>query len=120
MKILVVEDDFLNRKLVSEILRRSGYTVLAASNAGDGIRIAKEQQPALVLMDIDLHALNDGLSAAKQLKQDDTTKHINVVAITDYTNRGTEMRIYDAGCDAYVANPISCKALLDTISSFVK
>ncbi|MCG6551005.1 MAG: response regulator [Candidatus Magnetominusculus sp. LBB02] len=118
MKVLVVEDDSLNRKLVSEILRRSGYTVIAASNAGEGIRIAREEQPALVLMNVQFFGGMDGLVAARQLKEDNSTKHIRVVAITNFTDREDERRIYEAGCAAYVANPIRFHELLQTVSSF--
>ncbi|MBF0554247.1 MAG: response regulator [Nitrospirae bacterium] len=116
-KILIIEDNPLNMKLASEILRRSGYKVLEAGNATDGIRIAKEDQPAVILMDIQLPGI-DGLTATKMLKQDDLTKHIRVVALTAFAMKGDEERMIEAGCDGYVSKPIRYKEFLETVSSF--
>ncbi|MBF0458973.1 MAG: response regulator [Nitrospirae bacterium] len=119
MKILVIEDNPLNMKLAVEILHRSGYTVLEAENAADGIRIAKEEQPALVLMDIQLPGI-DGLTATRMLKQDDETRHIKVVALTAFAMKGDDARMFEAGCDGYVSKPIRYKEFLATVSSFLK
>ncbi|MBF0567871.1 MAG: response regulator [Nitrospirae bacterium] len=116
-KILIIEDNPLNMKLASEILRRSGYTVLEADNATDGIRIAKEAQPVVILMDIQLPDI-DGLTATKMLKQDDSTQHIRVVALTAFAMKGDEQRMREAGCDGYVSKPIRYKEFLATVSSF--
>ncbi|MBF0318502.1 MAG: response regulator [Nitrospirae bacterium] len=119
MKVLIVEDNPINMKLASEILRRSGYMVLEATNADDGLRIAKEEQPALVLMDIQLPGM-DGLTATRRLKQDGLTRHIKVVALTAFAMKGDEERMYEAGCDGYVSKPIRYKEFLETVSSFFK
>jgi two-component system cell cycle response regulator DivK len=118
-KVLIVEDNPINMKLATEILRRSGYTVLEAADAVDGIRIAKEAQPDLVLMDIQLPGM-DGLTATKMLKGDDKTRHIKVVALTAFAMKGDEERMIEAGCDGYVSKPIRYKEFLETVSSFVK
>ncbi|MCG6550918.1 MAG: response regulator [Candidatus Magnetominusculus sp. LBB02] len=119
MKVLIIEDNPLNMKLAAEILRRSGYDVVEAVNAADGIRLAKEDQPALILMDIQLPGV-DGLTATKILKQDEETKHIKVVALTAFAMKGDEQRMREAGCDGYVSKPIRYKEFLETISSFIK
>ncbi|MEO5359943.1 MAG: response regulator [Nitrospirota bacterium] len=119
MKVLIIEDNPLNMKLAAEILRRSGYTVLEAVNAVDGIKAAKEEQPTLVLMDIQLPGM-DGLTATRLLKQDMETKHIKVVALTAFAMKGDEERMREAGCDGYVSKPIRYKEFLDTVSSFFK
>ncbi|MBF0487045.1 MAG: response regulator [Nitrospirae bacterium] len=116
-KILIVEDNPLNMKLVSEVLRRSGYTVFEADNATDGIRIAEEAQPTVILMDIQLPGI-DGLTATTILKQDNSTRHIKVVALTAFAMQGDEQRMREAGCDGYVSKPIRYKEFLETISSF--
>ncbi|MBF0516520.1 MAG: response regulator [Nitrospirae bacterium] len=106
-------------KLAAEILRRTGYTVLEAVNAADGIAMAKEEQPVLVLMDIQLPGM-DGLSATRILKQDEQTRDIKVVALTAFAMKGDEQRMREAGCDGYVSKPIRYKEFLETVSSFFK
>jgi two-component system cell cycle response regulator DivK len=112
--ILVIEDMPANMKLATLLLRREGYEVLQATNAHDGIALAREHRPALILMDIQLPGM-DGLDATRILKADQATRAIPVVALTAFAMKGDEDRILAAGCDGYVAKPIQYKLFLATV-----
>lgn len=114
MRILIIEDNPSNMKLVSEVLIHSGYEVLQAVDAKTGITIAGEKQPQLILMDIQLPGL-DGITAAKILKSDKKTRHIKIIALTSFALKGDKDRILEAGCDSYIAKPIDYKKLLEMI-----
>ncbi len=120
MNILVIEDNPINMKLASELLTKTGYTVLQASDAETGIRMAWQDAPGLILMDIQLPGMN-GLTAARLLKSDDRTKDIPIIALTAFAMKGDEERMLaTGGCDAYIAKPIRYKALLEMVASFMK
>jgi two-component system cell cycle response regulator DivK len=110
-QILVVEDTPINMKLVSMLLVKSGYRVLQADNASDGIALAQTHQPDLILMDIQLPGM-DGLTATRLLKADQATLHIRIVALTAFAMKGDEEKIMAAGCDGYIAKPIEYKKFL--------
>jgi two-component system cell cycle response regulator DivK len=109
--VLVVEDNRANMKLTTLLLAREGYEVLQADNAADGLAMARERLPALILMDIQLPGM-DGLEATRILKSDPATRDIKVVALTAFAMAGDEGRIRAAGCDGYVAKPIEYKQFL--------
>jgi len=111
VSVLVVEDNPANMKLATLLLSREGYEVLQADNAADGLALARERQPALILMDIQLPGM-DGLEATRILKSDPATRDITVVALTAFAMAGDEARIRAAGCDGYVAKPIEYKQFL--------
>ncbi|EER62419.1 response regulator receiver protein [Acidovorax delafieldii 2AN] len=113
-QILVVEDTPANMKLVSMLLGNSGYRVLQADNANDGIALAREHLPDLILMDIQLPGM-DGLTATRLLKEDAATCHIKIVALTAFAMKGDEDRMIAAGCDGYIAKPIRYKKFLEEI-----
>ena len=113
-RILIIEDTPANMKLATLLLRREGYEVLQATNARDGIALAREHLPALILMDIQLPGM-DGLDATRMLKGDRATCAIPVVALTAFAMKGDEDRILAAGCDGYVAKPIQYKLFLATV-----
>jgi two-component system, cell cycle response regulator DivK len=115
-RILVVEDNPTNMTLVTFLLAQAGHTVLEASDAEVAIRMAREEQPALVLMDIQLPGM-DGLEATKALKQDDTTRAIPVIALTALAMKGDEERILGAGCNGYIAKPIRYQDFLATVAA---
>jgi len=104
-RILVVEDNPSNMKLVSLILDSIGHEVIEANNALEGIRLAEEQSPDLVLMDIQLPGM-DGLEATRRLKMNAATRDIKVVALTAFAMKGDEQRMLAAGCDDYISKPI--------------
>lgn len=110
-QVLVVEDTPANMKLVCMLLGKAGYRVLQAGNAGDGIALAREHLPDLILMDIQLPGM-DGLTATRLLKEAETTRHIKVVAVTAFAMKGDEEKMIAAGCDGYIAKPIQYKNFL--------
>jgi two-component system cell cycle response regulator DivK len=115
-KVLIVEDNTVNMQLASFILQSAGYTVLCARDAEAGLTIARAEQPALILMDIQLSGM-DGLEATGLLKRDDTTRVIPVIALTALAMKGDEERIRAAGCDGYIAKPMRYKELLQVVAS---
>ncbi len=116
-RVLVVEDNEVNRELVKEILEMQSYNVLLAVDGEEGIQIAKEQKPDLILMDIQLPKI-DGLQAIRILKADDSTKDIPIIALTAFAMKGDEGIFLEAGCEAYIPKPISIKNFISTINSF--
>ena len=103
--ILVIEDNPLNMKLAVFLLENAGYQTIQAFNAEDGIQVARERQPDLILMDVQLPGM-DGLAATRLLKGDDTTRNIKIIAMTACAMIGDRERIAEAGCDGYIGKPI--------------
>ena len=116
-QILIIEDNPSNLTLTVDILERASYDVLTAVNAEDGIKIAREQLPDLILMDIQLPG-TDGITATRILKNDLITQDIPVIALTAHAMKGDEEKILSEGCDGYIAKPIRYKSFLDTIHEF--
>jgi two-component system cell cycle response regulator DivK len=112
--ILVVEDTPANIKLVTMLLEKTGYRVLQADNAEDGIALAREHVPDLILMDIQLSG-TDGLTAIRILKQDGKTRHIKMIALTAYAMKGDDRRMIESGCDGYIAKPIRYQSFLEEV-----
>src|SRR2546425_2967928 len=112
--ILVVEDNDNNRMLVRDVLHASGYRVVEAENAEDGLRMAAERRPALILMDIQLPGMS-GIEALKRLRADPATRAIPVVAVTASAMTQDRRQIMAAGFDGYQAKPISVKGFLQTV-----
>ena len=117
-KILVIEDNALNLKLVRSLLMLEDYEVIEAVNAEIGIQLAKEQIPDLILMDIQLPGM-DGLSATRQLKEDPDVTAIPVVALTAYAMLGDEQKALEAGCVGYISKPLDTKEFPQLISRFL-
>lgn len=111
MKILVIEDNHHTIKLVESILGRAGYTVLTAANAETGLSLVGQENPDLILMDIQLPGM-DGLAATRQLKENPITRVIPVIAFTAYAMKGDREKMLAAGCDDYLAKPFGYKELL--------
>jgi two-component system cell cycle response regulator DivK len=114
-RVLVVEDNPLNRELAEAILERAGYAVVAVEDGAAALDAARAHQPDLVLMDIELPDI-DGLEATRRLKADPATQRIPVLALTAYAMAGDEARARAAGCDGYVTKPIHRPALLDAVA----
>ncbi len=117
MKILVIEDNEISMKLVTTILVKAGHEVIKAKEAETGIELAKQELPALILMDMHLPGM-DGIVATRLLKKITATQSIPVIALTAMAMKGDEVIILDAGCAGYVSKPISYKELLNTISEY--
>jgi two-component system cell cycle response regulator DivK len=114
--ILVVEDNPANMALATFLLQSVGHTVVSTTDAEAGLTLARERQPDLVLMDIQLPGM-DGLAATALLKQDDSTRAIPVIALTALAMSGDEQRIRAAGCDGYIAKPFAYREFLSTIAA---
>ncbi|MGH6719352.1 MAG: response regulator [Alphaproteobacteria bacterium] len=118
LKVLVIEDNELNRKLFRDLLAANGYVVLATGDGEDGYRMARAEQPALIVLDIQLPGAS-GLDVVGWIKNDAATREIPVIAVTALAMQGDEQRVLAAGCDAYVAKPISCGDFLKTVARFL-
>ncbi len=109
--ILIVEDNEKNRKLVRDVLQHTGYKTLEAETGEDGVRLAQESSPALVLMDIQLPGMN-GIEALGRLRADPKTKKIPVIAVTASAMTQDRAKIMSAGFDGYQSKPINVKEFL--------
>ena len=116
MKILLVEDNELNRDMLSRRLKRRGYTVLCAKDGQEAIDIALSESPDIVLMDLSLPVV-DGWTASKKLKADATTKSIPIIALTAHAMKGDRETALEAGCDDYDTKPINFERLLVKINT---
>ena len=116
MKILLVEDNELNRDMLTRRLKRKGFTVLCAENGQEGIDVARSATPDIILMDLSLPVV-DGWTAAERLKADTTTKSIPIIALTAHAMKGDRERALEAGCDDYDTKPIDFERLLDKINT---
>ena len=112
--ILIVEDNEKNLKLVRDVLQVKGYETLDAGTAEDGIRLAREQVPDLILMDIQLPGMN-GIAALKVLRAEPTTAAIPVIAITASVMQQNREEIMRSGFDGFIEKPVSLRDLLDTV-----
>src|SRR5450432_242507 len=115
-KVLIIEDNPTNMTLAVFLLQSAGHAVLSATDAEPGLTLARNEQPNLILMDIQLPGM-DGLEAIALLKQDDATRSIPVIALTALAMKGDEERIRAAGCDGYIAKPIRYQEFLATIAA---
>jgi len=104
-KILLVEDNPVNRRLAEFLLRSQGYQVRAATNAQEAFDTIKAERPDLILMDVQLPGM-DGLEATRKLKEEPTTRDIPVVAVTSYAMKGDREKALAAGCSGYITKPI--------------
>jgi two-component system cell cycle response regulator DivK len=116
--ILVVEDNPINLELVVALLNQGGCEVLVAETAEAGLRLAREQRPDLVLMDLQLPVMS-GYEAVQCLKGDPATAAIPVVALTAQAMRGDEARAMAAGCDAYLAKPVNTRSFWNVLRQFL-
>ena len=112
--ILVVEDNPKNLKLVRDTFRVTGYQTIEAETGEDGVRLASERRPALILMDIQLPGIN-GVEALRQLRADPITSAIPVIAVTASVMTGDRTRIMAAGFNGFHGKPISVRQLLTTV-----
>jgi two-component system cell cycle response regulator DivK len=112
--ILIVEDNDKNMKLVRDVLQVKGFSTIEAGTAEDGIRLAAERNPDLILMDIHLPGIN-GIEALKVLRADAATAKIPVIAVTASVMQQDRKLITEAGFDGYVGKPINLKEFLDAV-----
>jgi two-component system, cell cycle response regulator DivK len=112
--ILIIEDNDKNLKLVRDVLRVKGYATIEATNAEDGIVLARDRKPDLILMDIQLPGMN-GIDALRVLRADPATATIPAIAVTASVMQQDRNLITDAGFDGYVGKPINLKEFLDAV-----
>jgi two-component system, cell cycle response regulator DivK len=117
--ILIVEDNEKNMKLVRDVLQFKGYKTIEAMTGNEGVRLAREQKPDLVLMDIQLPDI-DGITALNQLRADAQTAKIPVIAVSASVMPDDQQRIVASGFEAYVTKPINVKSFVETVERFAK
>ena len=113
-KILLVEDNEMNRDMLSRRLQRKGYQVTIATDGQQGVEMATADLPALILMDMSLPVL-DGWEATRRIKADERTRHIPIIALTAHAMQGDEVKAKEAGCDDYDTKPVELPRLLGKI-----
>jgi len=116
--ILIVEDNEKNLKLLRDVLQYKGYRTFEAMTGAEGLRLAREERPDLVLMDIQLPDI-DGITALGRLRSDPLTQKTPVVAVSASVMPDDQQRIVASGFDAYVTKPINVKSFLETVERFI-
>lgn len=117
-RILIVEDNALNRALLLAVLKPDGFEVLTAENGLLGVEVAERERPDLILMDVMLPGL-DGYEATRRLKMQGATQHIPIIAITANASPVERERALDAGCDGYITKPIDTRVLSRQVRLFL-
>jgi two-component system cell cycle response regulator DivK len=117
--VLIVEDNDKNMKLARDVLQAKGYQTLEAITGEDGVKLARERKPDLVLMDIQLPGIN-GIEAFRQIRGDPATRSIPVVALTASVTPTDRSAISAAGFDAFISKPINLREFLDTVKRLVE
>ena len=117
-RILVIEDQEDNRRILRDLLTSAGYEVREALTGEAGVLAAETQRPDLILMDIQLPGL-DGYEATRRIKANPALRPIPIIAVTSYALSGDEVKAREAGCDAYVTKPFSPRALLAKVREYL-
>jgi len=117
-RILIIEDNEQNMYLLTFLLEKSGFEIIQARNGRDGIDNAARLQPELILLDIQLPIM-DGYAVAKELKANESTRSIPIVAVTSYAMSGDRANILAAGCEGYIEKPINPDTFVDQITQFI-
>ena len=118
-KILLVEDNEMNRDMLSRRLKKKGFEVIMAMDGKQGVELAGEQTPDIVLLDMSLPVM-DGWEVAEYLKGNDKTKEIPVIALTAHAMAGDKEKALEAGCDDYDTKPIDLPRLLEKITTWLE
>lgn len=116
-RILVVEDQEDNRKIMRDLLTNADYEVIEAVTGDEGVAMAQTHAPDIILMDIQLPGL-DGYEATRQIKANPALHHIPIIAVTSYALSGDETKAREAGCDAYFSKPVNTRALLAKVREY--
>lgn len=117
-RILIVEDQEDNRRILRDLLTSVGYEVLEAVRGDEGVSMAVQEQPDLVLMDIQLPGI-DGYEATRQIRATPALASVPIIAVTSYALSGDDAKAFAAGCNAYVTKPYSPRALLAKVKEFL-
>jgi CheY-like chemotaxis protein len=118
-KILVVDDNPINLKLVSDLLEFEGHEILKAGDAEEAQIVLADTLPELILMDIALPGM-DGLTLTRKLKAAERTRSIRIVALTAFAMKGDDQKAFDAGCDGYITKPIDTRALPEQVAAMLE
>ena len=118
--VLVVEDNDMNMQLVEYLLEEGGYAIVKATSGEEALALTRSdtQRPDLILMDIHLPGM-DGLSVVREMKSDQRTNRIPILALTAHAMRGDKDRFLEAGCDGYISKPIDVKTFLTSIEQYI-
>jgi two-component system cell cycle response regulator DivK len=117
-RILVIEDHEENRRILRDLLTSGGYEIIEATTGLEGVSMAEQERPDLILMDIQLPGI-DGYEATRRIKGTPALHRIPIIAVTSYALSGDDAQALEAGCDAYVAKPFSPRALLAKIREYL-
>jgi two-component system, cell cycle response regulator DivK len=117
-RILVVEDQEDNRKIIRDLLSASGYQSVEATTGDQGLALAERERPDLILMDIQLPGM-DGYEVTRRIKANPDLAHIPIIAVTSYALSGDDQKAYASGCNGYVTKPFSPRQLLAKIKEYL-
>ncbi|MFP4314207.1 MAG: response regulator [Alphaproteobacteria bacterium] len=117
-KVLIVEDNELNMKLFHDLLEAHGVQTVGTSDGKKVLDLAREHNPDLILMDIQLPEIS-GLDVTKMLKEDEELKSIPVIAVTAFAMKGDEQKIREGGCEDYISKPISVTHFIEVIQKHI-
>lgn len=117
-RVLIVDDNPVNLKLIRVLLQGEGYDVRTAADAEEALGLLERFSPEIILMDIQLPGM-DGLTLTRRLKASPATRDIVVLALTAYAMKGDEQRVLDAGCDGYVAKPVDTRTLPQVVATYL-
>jgi CheY-like chemotaxis protein len=119
VKILLVEDNEMNRDMLSRRLKRNGYEVVIATDGQQGVEMAASEAPDLILMDMSLPVI-DGWEATRQVRENEATRKIPVIALTAHAMAGDREKAIEAGCDDYDTKPVEITRLLGKIAALIE
>ena len=117
-RILAIEDHEENRRILRLLLQSAGFEMIEALTGEDGVAMAEKERPDLILMDIQLPGL-DGYEATRRIKANPDLRHIPIIVVTSYALSGDDVKVFEAGCDAYVTKPFVPRELLAKIRGFL-
>ena len=117
-RVLIVEDNPLNMKLLRDVLDAHGYETITTGEGIEGVALAYDQQPDLILMDLQLPDIS-GYEAVRRLKEHPPTRTIPVVAVTAFAMSGDKRKALTSGCDAYLPKPISLRDFIEVVERFI-
>ena len=117
-KILIVEDNPLNMKLLEMVLRAKNYTLLKATNGEEALDMALRAQPDLIIMDIQLPKIN-GLEVTRKLRETPAFNRTPIIGVTAYAMKGDKEKVIESGCDAYLSKPINTRELPEVIAEML-
>ncbi len=117
-RILIIEDQEDNRRIMSDTLSAAGFEVIEAVTGDAGVAMAESERPDLILMDIQLPGI-DGYEATRLIKANPELRHIPIIVVTSYALSGDDVKAKEAGCDAYLAKPFRPRELLATVREFL-